>query len=338
MLDTVKAKQSQFTAGVRDVFNKASSTYGPFYGLYRGTVINNIDPMELNRLMVDVPTLPCSIASFANPASPYGGLQVGLVVTPPIGASVWVKFENGDPSYPVWVGCFWAEGSKPVLAELPTQQVFSTGSFNAMVNDIPEEAECLMEFAPPGFEVPVTASVNTEAVTLTVGEVIMTATPEEVSIVMGSSDVIMTSASLNVVASAEVAIVATEVSTAGNLTVEGEVTILGDVVQEGAVEVTGDVSMTGALTATGAVNITGAVENEGAVNVLGGMEIQGNLEVAGAIEVEGDVGIVGATEMAGNIAMAGAVEIAGDIALAGAIEVGGVVVSVAYSPGVLNTI
>ena len=26
---------------------------------------------------------------------------------PPIGAGVWVEFEQGDPDYPIWVGCFW---------------------------------------------------------------------------------------------------------------------------------------------------------------------------------------------------------------------------------------
>jgi uncharacterized protein involved in type VI secretion and phage assembly len=26
---------------------------------------------------------------------------------------VWVEFEGGDPSYPVWTGCFWADGEAP---------------------------------------------------------------------------------------------------------------------------------------------------------------------------------------------------------------------------------
>ena len=26
---------------------------------------------------------------------------------PPIGAGVWVEFEQGDPDYPIWVGCCW---------------------------------------------------------------------------------------------------------------------------------------------------------------------------------------------------------------------------------------
>jgi cytoskeletal protein CcmA (bactofilin family) len=338
MLETIKAKQRQAGAGIANIFSQASSTYGPFYGVYRGKVLNNIDPMELNRLTVDVPTIPCSIASFAAPASPYGGIQVGLVLTPPIGADVWVKFENGDPSYPVWVGCFWTEGMKPVLAELPTQQVFSTGSFNAMVNDLPGEAEHLLEFGPPGFGVPVTVSLNSEAVTFTVGEVIMTITVEEVSAVMASTDFLFTNENILATTVGEVGVTAPEVSTTGNGSLQGELMITGTVNQVGATEITGNVELMGALEVQGNVEIAGAVEIEGNVEVLGAMEIEGNVEVAGAIELEGNLGILGATEMAGDIAVLGAIEVAGDIALAGAIEVGGALVSVAYTPGGLNTI
>ena len=30
---------------------------------------------------------------------------------PQIGAGVWVEFEQGDPDYPIWTGCFW--GTRP---------------------------------------------------------------------------------------------------------------------------------------------------------------------------------------------------------------------------------
>jgi cytoskeletal protein CcmA (bactofilin family) len=338
MLETIRAKQRSATKGYQDLYTKAASSYGPFFGLYRGKVINNFDPMELNRLLVNVPTLPCSITSFAYPASPFGGPQVGMVCTPPMGANVWVKFENGDPSYPVWVGCFWTEGMKPALAELPTQQVFSTGSFNAMINDIPGEAEYLLEYGPPGFAVPSTVSVNTEAVTFTMGEVIFTATPEEVSALMAPTTVLFTNEMVSVTAGGSVTVVSPEVTTQGNKSIQGEVIVVGNVEQVGAVEVTGNLEVVGAIELQGNANVAGAMEIEGNVNVAGAMEIQGNTEIAGAVEVEGNVVLTGATEMAGDIALAGAVEIAGDIALAGAVEVGGALVSISYTPGGLNII
>ena len=36
---------------------------------------------------------------------------------PQIGAGVWVEFEQGDPDYPIWAGCFWGSAAEvPALA------------------------------------------------------------------------------------------------------------------------------------------------------------------------------------------------------------------------------
>jgi hypothetical protein len=32
---------------------------------------------------------------------------------PKKGSGVWIEFEGGDPSFPVWSGCFWADGELP---------------------------------------------------------------------------------------------------------------------------------------------------------------------------------------------------------------------------------
>jgi len=47
------------------------------------------------------------------PCAPYAGDNMGLYVIPEKGTGVWVEFEAGDPSYPIWVGCFWADGQTP---------------------------------------------------------------------------------------------------------------------------------------------------------------------------------------------------------------------------------
>ena len=28
-------------------------------------------------------------------------------------AGVWIEFEGGDVSYPIWVGCYWHDGEQP---------------------------------------------------------------------------------------------------------------------------------------------------------------------------------------------------------------------------------
>jgi uncharacterized protein involved in type VI secretion and phage assembly len=89
-----------------------------FYGKYRGLVLNNIDPMQMNRLQVQVPDVAGLIpVTWAMPCVPLAGLQNGMVALPVIGSGVWVEFEQGNPDYPIWVGCFWGSAAEvPVLA------------------------------------------------------------------------------------------------------------------------------------------------------------------------------------------------------------------------------
>jgi uncharacterized protein involved in type VI secretion and phage assembly len=78
-----------------------------YFGKYRGMVINNIDPMQMGRLMVQVPDISGLLpSSWAMPCFPVTGKQMGVWVLPQIGSGVWVEFEQGDPDYPIWVGCF----------------------------------------------------------------------------------------------------------------------------------------------------------------------------------------------------------------------------------------
>jgi hypothetical protein len=80
----------------------------PYYGKYRGIVTENKDPMQLGRIMALVPAVLGSLPSqWALPCAPYTGDGVGQFMIPPIGSSVWIEFEAGDPSYPIWAGCFF---------------------------------------------------------------------------------------------------------------------------------------------------------------------------------------------------------------------------------------
>ena len=79
-------------------------------GKYRGRVIDNDDPSDLGRLRIEVPQIPRSLSQWAVACVPYAGGQRSARDVPPPGTSVWVEFEGGDPSSPIWVGCFWNEG------------------------------------------------------------------------------------------------------------------------------------------------------------------------------------------------------------------------------------
>jgi uncharacterized protein involved in type VI secretion and phage assembly len=79
-----------------------------YYGKYRGSVAVNEDPLKMGRIQALVPdVLGQTASSWAMPAVPLAGPQVATYVIPPIGAGVWVEFEHGDKSFPVWTGCWW---------------------------------------------------------------------------------------------------------------------------------------------------------------------------------------------------------------------------------------
>lgn len=118
-----------------------------YYGKYRGTVFNNVDPQQRGRLMVIVPAVLGVVpSSWAEPVVPLAGPTgppMGVYLVPPIGAGVWVEFEQGDPERPIWVGCRWglATDSPPMAkASLPVSPniVLQTAGQNMlMVSDLP---------------------------------------------------------------------------------------------------------------------------------------------------------------------------------------------------------
>jgi uncharacterized protein involved in type VI secretion and phage assembly len=92
---------------------------GPkFFGIYRGTVANNIDPMNIGRIMAIVPDVGgLTPSTWAMPCVPLAGKQMGTFMVPQIGAGVWLQFEAGDPDRPVWTGGWWGNAAEvPVLA------------------------------------------------------------------------------------------------------------------------------------------------------------------------------------------------------------------------------
>lgn len=118
-----------------------------FFGKYRGTVVNNIDPEMRGRLIVTVPDVLNLIPStWAEPclalAGPTGP-PMGVYMVPPIGAGVWVEFEQGNPNRPIWVGCRWGSAAEvPPLAHLglpiSPNIVFQTSGQNSLViSDLP---------------------------------------------------------------------------------------------------------------------------------------------------------------------------------------------------------
>jgi uncharacterized protein involved in type VI secretion and phage assembly len=110
----------------------AESHGGRFYAKYRATVVDNNDPIARGRLKVRVPAVMGETDVWALPCLPLAGPGMGAYLMPEIGAGVWVDFEDGNPSFPIWSGGFWGDDQAPTdnagSAASPTLKVIRSES------------------------------------------------------------------------------------------------------------------------------------------------------------------------------------------------------------------
>jgi uncharacterized protein involved in type VI secretion and phage assembly len=109
------------------------------FGKYRGTVSDNSDSTSRGRLKVRVPAVLGDLEVWAMPCVPYAGDKVGFYFLPEQGTGVWVEFEAGDPSYPIWTGFFWTDDQLPDDATDAKMKVMRTGSATLRVDDDQKE-------------------------------------------------------------------------------------------------------------------------------------------------------------------------------------------------------
>lgn len=96
-----------------------------FFGKYPAIVTDTQDPLEIGRLRARVPAVLGETlqSGWALPAVPFGGgKDRGMLFLPEVGDTVWIEFEAGDVSRPIWTGAFWgnaesAGGADDVAAE-----------------------------------------------------------------------------------------------------------------------------------------------------------------------------------------------------------------------------
>jgi len=117
-----------------------------YFGIYRGTVINNIDPMQLGRIQAIVPDAGgITPSTWATPCVPLAGKQMGTFLVPQIGAGVWIQFEAGDPDRPVWSGGWWG-----IAAEVPALALAGVpGDPNIVLQTTLQNAVVISDLAGP---------------------------------------------------------------------------------------------------------------------------------------------------------------------------------------------
>lgn len=105
-----------------------------FYGKYRGSV-TDVDASTL-RIKAKVPAvLGTQETGWCMPCVPYAGQNVGLAFLPEEGSGVWIEFEGGDVSYPIWVGCYWRSGEQPSDATPTVKAIVTTAPNKILLDD-----------------------------------------------------------------------------------------------------------------------------------------------------------------------------------------------------------
>ena len=105
-----------------------------FYGKYRGTVR---EVGTDGRIKAYVPAVLGDqyTTGWCMPCVPYAGDQAAIAFLPEEKAGVWIEFEGGDVSYPIWVGCYWHDGELPSRVAPQVKVIKTKGDQQIVLDD-----------------------------------------------------------------------------------------------------------------------------------------------------------------------------------------------------------
>lgn len=152
-----------------------------YYGKYRGTVINNVDPMRMGRLQVSCAHVyGPGVLAWAMPCVPFAGYLEGFYMLPLPNSNVWVEFEAGDPDRPIWSGCFWITQTIPPKAVTPFVRTIKTLSCEVTLDETPGAGGITLQVLPPLVQSPCTVRLDVSGVLINVGGAVVKLSPPNV--------------------------------------------------------------------------------------------------------------------------------------------------------------
>jgi len=105
-----------------------------FFGKYRG-VVADVDAKTM-RIKATVPAvLADQPTGWCRACTPYAGDGQGFAFLPDIGTGVWIEFEGGDVSYPIWTGCYWRDGETPSEAKAAVRVIVTRSGHTILFDD-----------------------------------------------------------------------------------------------------------------------------------------------------------------------------------------------------------
>ena len=104
-----------------------------FYGKYRGTVTDVGDDGRIRALVPSV--LGDEKTGWCLPCVPYAGADCGIAFLPEKDSGVWIEFEGGDVSFPIWVGAYWHANEMPARVKAAVKVIRTKGGNEIVLDD-----------------------------------------------------------------------------------------------------------------------------------------------------------------------------------------------------------
>jgi hypothetical protein len=116
-----------------------------YFGKYRGIVDSVEEGDDLGIITVKVPDVlgPDFLLERVRPCSPFAGSKHGFVAIPEVGDGVWVEFEAGRLSLPIWTGFWWADGEIPEPKGKLVRSFITTKGHKLLLDDDANEVTLL---------------------------------------------------------------------------------------------------------------------------------------------------------------------------------------------------
>lgn len=117
-----------------------------YFGKYRSQGVDVRDPEERGRIRVMCPkVLGNSKSAWCEPCIPVAGDHDGDFCLPKVGEMVWVEFEEGNPSKPVYSGGWFSQGASPIsdYTEAQNIRVIQYGDSSVTFKNSPSEGKTL---------------------------------------------------------------------------------------------------------------------------------------------------------------------------------------------------
>jgi hypothetical protein len=107
-----------------------------FWGKYRATVQQVLTGQDLGKLVVSAPDIyGVSSSPPVWPCVPFAGPKHGFFSLPEQGDGVWIEFEGGDPSQPIWTGGWWASGDLGTVSDANVRTWFTHQGLQFVMDD-----------------------------------------------------------------------------------------------------------------------------------------------------------------------------------------------------------